>query len=205
MMRDVKEIEVRRAEIMEAAVRLFAVKGYLNTTTQDIIDEANISRGLLYYHFKNKEDILYCIVEKYSDPILHRLKSITYAQNKNALEKIKLFIEATMILESNITESDTVIQDAVNIDQNRYLMDRFSHKMCECIIQNFTHIIEQGNNEGFFDVKYPKDTATFLMTGYIFVSSDIKITCQNVEELKRYFESYKVILERTLGVKKPIF
>ena len=41
-MRDVKEPEVRRAEIMDAAIRLFAVKGYLNTTTQDIIDEVKI-------------------------------------------------------------------------------------------------------------------------------------------------------------------
>ena len=53
-MRDVKEPEVRKAEIMDAAIRLFTRKGYLNTTTQDIIDEVNISRGLLYYHFKNK-------------------------------------------------------------------------------------------------------------------------------------------------------
>ena len=57
-MRDVKEPEIRKAEIMDAAIGLFTRKGYLNTTTQDIIDEVNISRGLLYYHFKNKEDIL---------------------------------------------------------------------------------------------------------------------------------------------------
>ena len=69
-MRDVKEPEVRKAEIMDAAIRLFTRKGYLNTTTQDIIDEVNISRGLLYYHFKNKEDILYCIIERYSQPLL---------------------------------------------------------------------------------------------------------------------------------------
>ena len=53
-MRDVKEPEIRRAEIMDAAVQLFTIKGYLNTTTQDIIDKVQISRGLLYYHFKSK-------------------------------------------------------------------------------------------------------------------------------------------------------
>lgn len=36
-MRDVKESEVRQAEIMDAALSLFIEKGYLNTTTQDII------------------------------------------------------------------------------------------------------------------------------------------------------------------------
>ena len=56
-MRDVKEPEIRRTEIMDAAMILFMEKGYTNTTTQDIVDKVNISRGLLYYHFKNKEDI----------------------------------------------------------------------------------------------------------------------------------------------------
>ena len=62
-MRDVKDPEIRRAEIMDAAMLLFMEKGYTNTTTQDIVDKVNISRGLLYYHFKNKEDILYCITD----------------------------------------------------------------------------------------------------------------------------------------------
>lgn len=50
-MRDVKDPEIRRAEIMDAAMLLFMEKGYTNTTTQDIVDKVNISRGLLYYHF----------------------------------------------------------------------------------------------------------------------------------------------------------
>ena len=69
-MRDVKDPEIRRAEIMDAAMLLFMEKGYTNTTTQDIVDKVNISRGLLYYHFKNKEDILYCLVERYSEKLL---------------------------------------------------------------------------------------------------------------------------------------
>ncbi|HFL7177103.1 TPA: TetR/AcrR family transcriptional regulator, partial [Enterococcus faecium] len=61
-MREVKDAEIRKEEIMDISFRLFMKNGYMNTTTQDIIDEAKISRGLLYYHFKNKEDILYNIV-----------------------------------------------------------------------------------------------------------------------------------------------
>ena len=82
-MRDVKEPEVRKAEIMDAAIRLFTRKGYLNTTTQDIIDEVNISRGLLYYHFKNKEDILYCIIERLS--LIHISNALFIVNCRNHL------------------------------------------------------------------------------------------------------------------------
>ncbi len=198
-MRDLKEAEVRRAEIMEVAMNLFTVKGYLNTTTQDIIDEVNISRGLLYYHFKNKEDILYCLVEKYSEPLLRQLKHIAYAEDKDALQKLRLFIKATMIEERLIKDRDVKLQEIINMDENRYLMDRMSHKVCEGAIKCFEHILEQGNSEGVFNVAYPKGTATFLITGYIFSSSDLKVVCQSTEVLQQYFDSYLGILEKVLA------
>ena len=102
-MRDVKEPEIRRAEIMDAAMLLFIEQGYNNTTTQDIVDKVNISRGLLYYHFKNKEDILYCLVEQYSDKLLKDILVIAYDEDKTAIEKIRAFMDATMISSANIS------------------------------------------------------------------------------------------------------
>ncbi len=53
-MREVKKPEERKAEILAMSKQLFAQKGYMNTTTQDIISSLNISRGLLYYHLSQK-------------------------------------------------------------------------------------------------------------------------------------------------------
>ena len=47
-MRQVKEPEVRRAEIIQSAKNLFLIKGFTNVTTQDIVDDLKISRGLLF-------------------------------------------------------------------------------------------------------------------------------------------------------------
>ena len=45
-MRDVKEPEIRRAEIMDAAMQLFIEQGYTNTTTQDIVDKSKYIKRL---------------------------------------------------------------------------------------------------------------------------------------------------------------
>lgn len=201
-MRDVKEPEVRRAEIMEAALRLFIEKGYLKTTTQDIIDEVKISRGLLYYHFKDKEDILYCLVERYSEPMLQRLFEITYGE-KSAIEKIQFFIEATLISPDAITVNTIALQKTVDLEQNRYVMDRFAHKVSGKITTYFTHIIEQGIAEGVFHVSYPLETASFLMSGYVFVSIDSSALSN--DEKKNYIMAYKNLLECALGAKTTIF
>ena len=57
-MRIVKEAEERRNEILDVAERLFGMKGFDHTSTNDILNEVGIARVTLYYHFKSKEDIL---------------------------------------------------------------------------------------------------------------------------------------------------
>lgn len=204
-MRDVKEPEVRRAEIMTAASRLFTSKGYLNTTTQDIIDEVKISRGLLYYHFKNKEDILFCLVEKFSEPLLFKLNRLAYSKEYTAIEKVRKFIEITIISPAEVTEERRGVQQSINLEENRYMLDRFYHKLANTVTTYFSHIIEQGNKEGTFHVSHPMETSEFLITGYTFVSNDVKIKCKSKEELEQYIISFKKILERTLAVSEPIF
>ena len=44
--------------ILETAARLFAQKGYDETSMQDIMDATHLSKGAIYHHFKGKEEIL---------------------------------------------------------------------------------------------------------------------------------------------------
>jgi len=201
-MRDVKEPEIRRAEIMDAAIILFMEKGYTNTTTQDIVDKVNISRGLLYYHFKNKEDILYCLVEQYSDRLLKDIYIIAYAKDKTAIEKIRAFIGATIISSENISEEGIQLQKTVDLEENRYMMDKLSHKLVEKLTIYFEKIINQGITEKVFFVKYPVETAEFLMTAYVFVSNNISIKYSKKEPVDDYLNAFKVMLEQSLNTKK---
>ena len=66
-MRIVKEAEVRKEEILDAAETLFAAKGFDNTSTGDILDAVGIARGTLYYHFRSKEEILDGVIQRITD------------------------------------------------------------------------------------------------------------------------------------------
>ena len=200
-MRDVKDPEIRRAEIMDAAMLLFMEKGYANTTTQDIVDKVNISRGLLYYHFKNKEDILYCLVERYSEKLLSVIHVIVYDDDKTAIEKIRAFIDATIISTDNVSAEGTELQKTVDLEENRYMLDKLSHKLIEKLTIYFERIINQGISEKVFSVKYPSETAEFLMTAYVFVSNNIGIITSKKESVKDYLNAFKIMLEQNLNTK----
>lgn len=200
-MRDVKDPEIRRAEIMDAAMLLFMEKGYANTTTQDIVDKVNISRGLLYYHFKNKEDILYCLVERYSEKLLRDIHVIVNDDDKTAIEKIRAFIDATIISTDNVSAEGTKLQKTVDLEENRYMLDKLSHKLIEKLTIYFERIINQGISEKVFSVKYPSETAEFLMTAYVFVSNNIGIITSKKEPVKDYLNAFKIMLEQNLNTK----
>jgi AcrR family transcriptional regulator len=48
----------KRRLIVDAAIKVFAEKGYHGTRISDIADHAEIAYGLVYHYFKNKEEIL---------------------------------------------------------------------------------------------------------------------------------------------------
>jgi len=53
----------RRARILEAALKVFATKGYKGATNKDIAEEAGITPGLIYWYFKSKEDLFFAVLE----------------------------------------------------------------------------------------------------------------------------------------------
>ncbi|MGW8193604.1 MAG: TetR family transcriptional regulator [Desulforhopalus sp.] len=53
-----KEALKTRETIIDAAVRVFSVQGVSQTTLADIAREAGVTRGAIYWHFKNKADLL---------------------------------------------------------------------------------------------------------------------------------------------------
>jgi len=58
-----KSIETKKL-ILDKATKIFEYKGYTATSMEEIRSETNLSKGTVYYHFKNKEDLyLYCIGE----------------------------------------------------------------------------------------------------------------------------------------------
>lgn len=202
-MRDVKDAVIRKKEIMEVALNLFLKKGFLETTTQDIVDAMKISRGLLYYHFNNKEDILYSLIIDYSEPVIQKIDKICDNNDIDAVSKLDKFFEATIISAKKITPESTVMQKTLDLKVNHYLMDKFSHYMIEKLTIRFSQIIKQGIIEKSFEVEDPYSTAYFLISGYIFVGNSMTYENINKNNLdpNTFLTSFKTILIRSLKIK----
>jgi AcrR family transcriptional regulator len=55
--------EERRNQIIESAIKVFAREGFANTRMEDVATESGLSKGLLYWYFKSKEEIIIAIAD----------------------------------------------------------------------------------------------------------------------------------------------
>lgn len=88
MRRTKEDAEQTRLKIIAAALELFSKNGYSNTTLAMIADEAGFSRGPIYWHFKNKDELFQAVLG-FSQQPLEQLISQSLAmadQPRSALE-----------------------------------------------------------------------------------------------------------------------
>lgn len=85
--------EARRKQILEIAIQEIEERGYRNTTIQDIARKANISKGVIYYHFNTREELLSEIWSVLLEELFEYRKKRVERQ-KTAQEMLQAYVNA---------------------------------------------------------------------------------------------------------------
>ena len=62
--------------LLDEAVGLFATKGYLATSTREIVEAAGVTKPMLYYYFQSKEGLLAAAIGHFVSPFHARLRQV---------------------------------------------------------------------------------------------------------------------------------
>jgi AcrR family transcriptional regulator len=100
-----KVVEDRREQIIEAALRVFAQKGFVRATNKDIANEAGITPGLIYHYFESKEALLQALIEEASP--IQSIRSLPPEMLTQPPEILLRFVVGQMLA---IAESEPFLQ-----------------------------------------------------------------------------------------------
>jgi AcrR family transcriptional regulator len=68
--------QIRREEIESAALRIVCTKGFPKTSLRRVAKEAKVPLSILHYYFKDKDELMQCVVQRLFDGMLHALTKI---------------------------------------------------------------------------------------------------------------------------------
>ncbi|WP_078435397.1 TetR/AcrR family transcriptional regulator [Metabacillus halosaccharovorans] len=150
-----------RNKIHSAAIKLFAKKGFSATSVKDIAEGAGISIGLMYRHYKKKEDLFNELVT-YAVEGLDRIVK-RFQSDASPVELIKQF---TLEIINDFNKDDEYAHFHMLMTQSSIIEDpspQIKHlkKQSEAMLHQTTRLIEKGQRMGQFKQGNPMEMAFF--------------------------------------------
>jgi AcrR family transcriptional regulator len=134
-----KDNEERRDEFVNAAEKLFKENGIVDTTINSIVKEMNVAKGLFYYYFKSKDDVIDAISDKYNEVfnemMEEKMNQPTYEERLNQFVEncIQSFRKLNDQLEGNDTAVDLTVLRTKSIAEAK-----------TAAIESLTKLFEEG-------------------------------------------------------------
>jgi len=155
--KDKELINVRRQELVNAAVELFVQKGFHKTTVREIAKEFGMSMGTLYDYIRTKEDILFLVCDHIFKSVSDKLQS-SLVSKKDAVENLRNAVRDYFTIIDEIQDYTLLLYQetkSLNRQDRNYILYAEND-----LVAIFEDIIAQGVKQKVF--KIDKATAKLV-------------------------------------------
>lgn len=196
-MRIVKEAEERQGEILDAAERLFAEKGFDHTSISDIQSVVKISRGTLYYHFKSKEEILNALIERTTGKAFAAARAIVEQKEIPVLQRFTAMFSAV----NDSGDIGREIEKQIHRPQNALMHQKMQSELLAVVCPLTAKLIEEGAAQGICRTDHPYEVAemTLLYANTVF-DTFARHTSEELErKITAFIRNVEILLEMEPG------
>lgn len=161
---DKKNTTEKYQKIIDAAIKVFAKKGFYNSKVSDVAEEADVADGTIYLYFKNKDDLLISIFEHSMDFFFQQAKD--HLQGiVSPSEKLKKFIALHLALVQKNQNLATVIQIELR-SSHKFMIEYRPEKFLQ-YLQILEKIILEGQEKNLFKKTVDPEIAERIIFGAI--------------------------------------
>ncbi|WP_226388813.1 TetR/AcrR family transcriptional regulator [Penaeicola halotolerans] len=157
-----QENNLMRSKILEAALGLFVVNGYKETTMDDIAKHLKISKKTLYKYYQGKYELLSLGVAQIKSNLTKSVEQILSAEDEFPI-KLRNMLSVVGFGLANIKQR--VIQDLKELAPN--LWEDLNAYKREAAFVRFQRLIDEGVRSGYISPKVNKEMAVLLYASII--------------------------------------
>lgn len=163
MARVLKKPEVRSAELLDCAQRLFFERGYDNTTVNDIIREVGVSKGAFYHYFESKDALLEALGVRLANDFIADLQPILKDPSLDAIGRLNAVFADSRRLNAELAPQLKKTFYTVFKPENVVLFHRLDEAVSEVFAPIVAGILQEGVDEGVMDAPDPQAFAEMLL------------------------------------------
>lgn len=157
--------EERRDQILEAASEVFVERGFHKARMDDIAKKSNLSKGSLYWYFKNKDAIVIELFNRIFSREVHELESLAQPSSP-ATDRLLAYTDKVIEDINRLTKFAPIAYEFLSLAfRSKYLQDAFKDYLKEHM-DILVPIIQQGIESGEFRNIDPENAA--ITVGAIF-------------------------------------
>ena len=154
--------EEKRRVILDAAVRVFAHKGFHTSRVGDIASEAGVAHGLLYHYFSSKDEVLETIFRENWSVLVERIHAV---EDSGEPAREQLRHVAAILLRTWRHQPDVVRVVVREIARSPDIQERIGELVKP--IDSIRRIIEQGQASGEFRAELNPRLAAVMLYGAV--------------------------------------
>lgn len=141
--------EERKTQILAAATKVFTERGFADARMDDIVTEAGLSKGALYWYFDSKDAIIISILDQIFDYETGHVRELLERENSAKL-KLEVFIE-TMIKDlEKMKPLMPIFFDFWSLSVRKQTINQAIKKYYQSFLDMIEPIIEDGIEQGEF-------------------------------------------------------
>jgi TetR/AcrR family transcriptional regulator, fatty acid metabolism regulator protein len=155
----------KRRQILDAAIRVFATRGFHACRVSDVADEAGVAYGLVYHYFGSKEEILNTLFSERWQVMLDAIAEVDRRREVTARDK--LYLVASFIIDSYRHEPELMKVIIVEITRAANSFGRDHLAKIREAYDMIAQIVEKAQREGVFKRDISSDFAALMFYGAI--------------------------------------
>lgn len=202
-MRRHKEPEVRKSELLDAAQKLFLEKGYAKTTVTDILSVDGLSKGVFYYYFKSKEEVMDAILQRMVDAMVDDARKIASNPDLTPPQKILAILMGQGQTEELAQTKENMVRQFHEV-QNAEMHQKSLVQSIRYLAPVMAEILSGEHGEQIGSTQYPQESVALLLAAGQ-VIFDEGLFQRSQAETARYAAAFLDMMEKTLGVAPGYF
>lgn len=196
MSRTPQDPQIRIDEILDTAEPLFAANGYRKTTILDITKQMGVAKGMVYYYFKSKEEILEAAVNRQISALLADIKQMAYSDDITPPRKIELIVTAIF---HTTQYKDGLLLDLLSDEKNIHLRNKIAWQATLILKPFLLKIIEDGAEKQWFQVSQPDIAVHFILSTLQCITDALAEKVSN-ERMAAYLKMAEILIAKVLAM-----